>query len=1290
MTDPLFIWRKATWRELILPALFVVACVTDFVLSRPSLVLRCDPITLALMVFTSVTLPLYERMLGFGRKKQPPNIDRGKVDDIRLMAPGYGEFIPKFWGTVRVAPIVVWESPAVDHPVTTPGHSGGKGLLGGPSPATATTVDHVYVKSFATVFHDGEIFGGVRRIWFDNDLVASFVTSDAMGAALNATISSKKYEAEFGRLSGKAVIAAQAECSGAKKVTGLSTSPGAPNTNLVSYWKLEDLTDSFGTNNLTNNNAATFVAGKVGNAVNLVAASSQYLSKVDNATLDLTTAMSIDGWVKLTSVGAIQTFASKWNYSTDGAWAIQISNTNEIVVNIAPTPTDVGNTHGDTSGLGLTTGTWYHVAVVFDGTLTGNANRLKVFVNGVQKTLSFTGTIPAALLNSAAAFELGRFQGLGRFLDGLLDEVGLWGRALTSAEIITRYNSGTGRSLGGDCIISVNAPSTQAYEMAVHYTSSSALSFDVSIDGATSTSLSCPSSGGSGIVAMVTMNLGSLTAGDHTITFSSSTGTAPALDCIDIVASRDTNATDSRRFAAALDVAKIPAPNQDHAWAFNNFQPDPGDDPVYGDPTGPSQTFNLGKYGQPSIRIYRGTTTQVADSAIIAQEGVGSASAMRGFGYLMVENLTLPGGRVPNVTLEVDQGVHSVAAIVADIYNLVGVPLTQLSLAALAGLALGDSDIDPGTYSTANWQNKTNTTSAAGGAISKTGGADNAYNAGASHNGTLAAATNGAIRFTASQGSFAIGFSTSASPTLSSDILFGVQCHHSDNASQHRLTIQMDMSNLSIGTTSTGSNTPDIGIWAPGDVFQIEIRNGKFIAYQNGLELGGFTPPVASFPLYPAFIAYSSGAGVSAASVSLAGAIGESPASDAGGLLLSSRRSAADLLAEMQTRFQFDLVEVDGVVKAIPRNGSVSDITIPYTDMRAVIAQPGSLPEIPAFDCEIRDIDPYLLPERVDVNYLDPGQDYHNNVQSEMYIGDTTRQDQQSVSLSIVDQSDNMKALAITLMHKAEMEGRALTWQTSYKYLHVHPASIATLTLPNATHVVRVMQAKYSLPAGVIEFQGVRQAPSIYSPTASGSNSSGFESPIAPIPANTKLVIIDGPLLRAEDAGDGTLPVVYIAMCGRGAGAWNGSFWEAERPRGSGNYEVYSTASQASQIGVTSGTLATVTDPSVWDRTNTLVIDWYTPTTLSSVTEAELLANPELNLIAVCNPSDNSVEYIQFATASAGSPTAPYLSRYTISTFLRGRVGTDANVGAHSSADDVVWIDSTVKPRRIELSDVGA
>ena len=977
------------------------------------------------------------------KKQRAAPVDRGRVDDIRAMIPGYGEFIPKGWGKFRVAPVIFWETVAVDHPVTTQGHSGGKA----PKPPTPTVTDHNYLKSFAGVYHDGLVHGGLTRIWFDNDLVFQAHNLDAA-----------KYEAEVGVLSGGASVAVQAECSGGKKVTGIGS--------------------------------------------------------------------------------------------------------------------------------------------------------------------------------------------------------------------------------GGKCTIQVNVPADGDYEMAVRYTSTADRTFKVYVEGAYFADLVCTASGAADIVAINTLLLTALVAGDRLIRFENAGAACPDLDGIDLVSANDTSPGDNRIFAGGVDPSIIPPHDQDHAWPMHNWTSDPGDGLGAGGAAGtPHSAFSLSKWGNPAIRIYRGTTTQNADSAIIAQEGAGSAPAYRGLGYLVVDNLQLLGGRAPNITVEVNQGVHSVPAIVTDIYDLVGVTADKLNLTALAGLSLGQAVIDAGTYVVPTYQNVTNATVGAGGAITKTGGANHTWDAHATSTASVASSVNGAVRFTASTAPVLIGFSTVANPTLTTDVIFGVLLN---------VTTFPGLETANAIQSWNGTvQSPDIGRWSAGDAFQVEIRNRRFRLYQNGIEIQNFTPSVPSYPLYPVVFMYDTNAGPSALTISTAGAIGDSPSSDAGGLLISSRKSGAEVLADLQTRFQFDMVEVDGVVKAILRNGTTADITISYTDMRAVVSEPGSLPELPVAACEISDLDAFLLPGRVDVNYLDEAMDYHNNVQSYADLDIGPQQDQQSVSLSVVDNADNMKGLAVTLYHKAHMESRTFKWATSWRHMHVYPGSIVTLTLPNATHTVRVTQARYQLPAGVIEFQGVRQAASLYSPSATGSVSSGFEPPITAHPANTKAVILDMPFLRAEDAGAGTDPIFYWAACGRGSGAWSGAFLYGEQPRGSGNYELLSTAGQASQIGSSSGALATVSDPSVWDRTNSLTVSFYTPTELSSASEQDLLANPELNLLAVKDVTTGLVELIQFKTASAGTPVAPYQAQYTVSTFLRGRNGTDGNVGYHTTGDDVVLIDSTIKPRRYNLADIG-
>lgn len=74
---------------------------------------------------------------------------------------------------------------------------------------------------------------------------------------------------------------------------------------LVSVYLLDNLNDSYGTNHLTNNNVATFGTGKLGSAVTFIAASAQFLSCADNASLSMgDNDWMITAWVKLSAATA--------------------------------------------------------------------------------------------------------------------------------------------------------------------------------------------------------------------------------------------------------------------------------------------------------------------------------------------------------------------------------------------------------------------------------------------------------------------------------------------------------------------------------------------------------------------------------------------------------------------------------------------------------------------------------------------------------------------------------------------------------------------------------------------------------------------------------------------------------------------------------------------------------------------------------------------------------------------------------------------------------------------------
>ena len=82
------------------------------------------------------------------------------------------------------------------------------------------------------------------------------------------------------------------------------------------------------------------------------------------------------------------------------------------------------------------TNTWHHLAMVFDGGGGTNADRLKGYLDGVQQTLAFTGTIPAATDDNMENAYIGdNGKDLVPF-DGTIDDFRIWSTARTTAQII--------------------------------------------------------------------------------------------------------------------------------------------------------------------------------------------------------------------------------------------------------------------------------------------------------------------------------------------------------------------------------------------------------------------------------------------------------------------------------------------------------------------------------------------------------------------------------------------------------------------------------------------------------------------------------------------------------------------------------------------------------------------------------------------------------------------------------------------------------------------------------------
>jgi hypothetical protein len=203
--------------------------------------------------------------------------------------------------------------------------------------------------------------------------------------------------------------------------------------NLLAYWKLDETSgtriDSHGSNNLIDNNTVGSATGKIGNAASFVAANSEYLS-VNSSQLSFAGDFTISVWNKPTSVvGTSASYVLSKDDTTNREYHIQLlsSNYNFQVWN--------GATKYLMS-LPATSGVWQHLMMWYDsvaGTLYASVN------NGTPAT----GAVPG-INTTSAPFLVGVRGDFKGYYDGLIDEVGIWTRLLTTAERTQLYNSGSG------------------------------------------------------------------------------------------------------------------------------------------------------------------------------------------------------------------------------------------------------------------------------------------------------------------------------------------------------------------------------------------------------------------------------------------------------------------------------------------------------------------------------------------------------------------------------------------------------------------------------------------------------------------------------------------------------------------------------------------------------------------------------------------------------------------------------------------------------------------------------
>ncbi|WP_217369407.1 LamG-like jellyroll fold domain-containing protein [Nonomuraea antri] len=212
-------------------------------------------------------------------------------------------------------------------------------------------------------------------------------------------------------------------------------------TGLVAGYGLDEGTgttvgDASGSNNNGTTRDTSWVDGKFGKALSFNGGTS-WVTINHSDSLKLTGAATLSAWVKPTTLSGYRTIVMK-DHTEGSTYGLYASNGTSSSAWFHPP----GSGHATISGgSALLTGAWSHVAVTYNG----SAGTL--YVNGQSVA---TGPVGSPLADTGGALHLGGNTKWGEFFAGVIDEVRVYNRAQTAAEIQADMNAKVAVPVPGD------------------------------------------------------------------------------------------------------------------------------------------------------------------------------------------------------------------------------------------------------------------------------------------------------------------------------------------------------------------------------------------------------------------------------------------------------------------------------------------------------------------------------------------------------------------------------------------------------------------------------------------------------------------------------------------------------------------------------------------------------------------------------------------------------------------------------------------------------------------------
>jgi len=263
------------------------------------------------------------------------------------------------------------------------------------------------------------------------------------------------------------LVSAQSPFIAATGTEGISADGIASGT--VGYWKLDESTGTTaydfsgnGNNGSWNGSGNHFTGGQIGGAGQVASTTNDYVSVGNPSVLNISGSMTVSAWVNPTALFNEIGFVTK--YGSGYEWALRTAGGSSRPRFTVDNPNGTDWNVDSTSTLSI--GVWQLLTGVYDQ----SASKLYIYLNG---TLTGMASSPASVSAGTNLVLIGAQNRAGFNYTGSIDDVRIYNRALSAAEVRTIYLSNiytryfymdtVGRD-AGDVLLSsggTNDPSTE-------------------------------------------------------------------------------------------------------------------------------------------------------------------------------------------------------------------------------------------------------------------------------------------------------------------------------------------------------------------------------------------------------------------------------------------------------------------------------------------------------------------------------------------------------------------------------------------------------------------------------------------------------------------------------------------------------------------------------------------------------------------------------------------------------------------------------------------------------------